>query len=150
MLRSTYHQHGRYCGCGSSDGGGIGGASGSRTRVIKRGKRRDLDLDSDSDSDSDSDPASNSDSSRSSVSQSRSQPHRRVSITYKKTRESHNRAPAEANFHAGNVLAALEGAVEGVPLAIKGSDRKEGGREHGEEMRDNLVAFVRYRRSLKV
>ncbi|KAH9958720.1 hypothetical protein BC827DRAFT_1269327 [Russula dissimulans] len=53
-----------------------------------------------------------------------------------------NHAPAEANFHAGNVLVALEEAVEGVPLAVKGIDREEGGREHGEEMRDNLVAFV--------
>jgi len=64
------------------------------------------------------------------------------------------RAPAEANFRAGNVLAALEGAVDGVRRAVKGIDRKkEGGRElrrHGEEVRDNLVAFVRYRRSLKV
>ncbi len=64
------------------------------------------------------------------------------------------RAPTEANFRAGNVLAALEGAVEGVRRAVKGIDRKkEGGRElrrHGEEVRDNLVAFVRYRRSLKL
>ena len=63
------------------------------------------------------------------------------------------RAPAEANFRAGNVLEALAGAVEGVRRAVKGIDRKkEGGRElrrHGEEVRDNLVAFVRYRRSLK-
>ncbi|KAI9508368.1 ARM repeat-containing protein [Russula earlei] len=62
------------------------------------------------------------------------------------------RAPAEANFRAGNVLAALEGAVDDVRRAVKSIDRKkEGGRElkrHGEEVRDNLVAFVRYRRSL--
>jgi hypothetical protein len=64
------------------------------------------------------------------------------------------RAPTEANFRAGNVLAALEGAVEGVRRAVKGIDRKkQGGRElrrHGEEVRDNLVAFVQYRRSLKL
>jgi hypothetical protein len=63
-------------------------------------------------------------------------------------------APAEANFRSGNVLEALAGAVEPVRRAVKGIDRKkEGGRElrrHGEEVRDNLVAFVRYRRSLKV
>ena len=63
-------------------------------------------------------------------------------------------APAEANFRAGNVLAALEGAVDDVRRAVKGIGRKkEGGRElkrHGEEVRDNLVAFVRYRKSLKV
>ncbi|KAI0299778.1 ARM repeat-containing protein [Russula brevipes] len=64
------------------------------------------------------------------------------------------RAPADANFRAGNVLEALAGAVEGVRRAVKGIDRKKGGgrelRRHGEEVRDNLVAFVRYRRSLKV
>jgi hypothetical protein len=64
------------------------------------------------------------------------------------------RAPAEANFRAGNVLAALEGAVEGVRRAVKGIGRKkEGARElrrRGEEVRDNLVAFIRYRKSLKV
>ncbi|KAF8274277.1 ARM repeat-containing protein [Lactarius quietus] len=64
------------------------------------------------------------------------------------------RAPAEANFRAGNVLAALAGAVEDVRRAVKGIDRKkDGGRElrrHGEEVRDNLIAFVRYRRALKV
>jgi len=64
------------------------------------------------------------------------------------------RAPAEANFRAGNVLAALAGAVEDVRRAVKGIDRKkEGGRElrrHGEEVRDNLIAFVRYRRALRV
>jgi hypothetical protein len=67
---------------------------------------------------------------------------------------SDERAPTEANFRACNVLEALAGAVEGVRRAVKGIDRKkEGGRElrrHGEEVRDNLVAFVRYRRSLKV
>ena len=64
------------------------------------------------------------------------------------------RAPAEANFRSGNVLAALEGAVENVRRAVRGIDRKkEGGRElrrHGEEVRDNLIAFVRYRRALSV
>ena len=64
------------------------------------------------------------------------------------------RAPAEANFHAGNVLEALAGAVEDVRRAVKGIDRKKvGGRElrrHGEEVRDNLIAFVRYRRALRV
>jgi hypothetical protein len=64
------------------------------------------------------------------------------------------RAPAEANFRAGNVLAALAGAVEDVRRAVKSIDRKmEGGRElkrHGEQVRDNLIAFVRYRRALEV
>jgi hypothetical protein len=64
------------------------------------------------------------------------------------------RAPAEANFRVGNVLAALEGAVEGVRRVVKAIDRKKkGGRElrrRGEEVRDNLVAFIRYRKSLKV
>jgi hypothetical protein len=43
-------------------------------------------------------------------------------------------------------------AVEGVRRAVKGVDRKrEGGRElrrHGEEVRDNLVAFLKYRKGL--
>jgi hypothetical protein len=64
------------------------------------------------------------------------------------------RAPAEANFRAGNVLEALAGAVEDVRRAVRGIDRKkEGGRElrrRGEQVRDNLIAFVRYRRALKV
>jgi hypothetical protein len=64
------------------------------------------------------------------------------------------RAPAEVNFRAGNVLAALAGAVEDVRRTVRGIDRKkEGGRElkrHGEEVRDNLIAFVRYRRALRV
>jgi hypothetical protein len=64
------------------------------------------------------------------------------------------RAPAEANFRTGNVLAVLEAAVEDVRRAVKSIDhKKEGGRElrrHGEEVRDNLVAFVQYRKSLKV
>ncbi|KAI0308362.1 ARM repeat-containing protein [Multifurca ochricompacta] len=64
------------------------------------------------------------------------------------------RAPAEGNFRAGNVLEALAGAIEHVRRAVRGINRKkEGGRElrrHGEEVRDNLIAFVRYRRALKV
>jgi hypothetical protein len=64
------------------------------------------------------------------------------------------RAPVEANFRAGNVLAALEGTVEGVRRVVKTIDRKKkGGRElrrRGEEVRDNLVAFIRYRKSLEV
>jgi hypothetical protein len=59
------------------------------------------------------------------------------------------RAPAEANFRAGNVLEALAGAVDGVRRAVKGIDRKkEGGRQlrrHGGEVRDNLVAFKAWR-----
>ena len=44
-------------------------------------------------------------------------------------------------------------ATEGVRKAVRGIDRKkEGGRElrrRGEEVRDNLVEFVKYRRALK-
>ena len=58
--------------------------------------------------------------------------------------------PTDANFRAGNYLAALVGAVEGVRRAVRGVDRKRERelRRRGEEVRDNLVAFVEYRRGL--
>lgn len=60
--------------------------------------------------------------------------------------------PYDVNFRQGNYLEALTNAVEGVRKAVKGIDRKkEGGRElkhRGEEVRDNLVAFIKYRRRL--
>jgi len=44
--------------------------------------------------------------------------------------------------------------VDGVRKAIKSINRrKEGGKElkrRGEEVRDNLVAFIKYRRNLKL
>lgn len=60
--------------------------------------------------------------------------------------------PYDVNFRQGNYLDTLTGSVEAVRKAVKGIDRKkEGGRElklRGEEVRDNLVAFIKYRRRL--
>jgi hypothetical protein len=62
--------------------------------------------------------------------------------------------PYDINFRSGNFLARLTDAVDGVKKAVKGIDRKKpGGQElkaRGEETRDNLVAFVKYRRKLKL
>ncbi|KAJ7475243.1 armadillo-type protein [Mycena galericulata] len=61
-------------------------------------------------------------------------------------------APWDGNFRAGGFLERLAGSVDGVKKAVRAIDRrKEGGRElrrRGEEVRDNLVAFVEYRRGL--
>ncbi|KAJ6510364.1 armadillo-type protein [Mycena sanguinolenta] len=63
-------------------------------------------------------------------------------------------APWDANFRSGGYLEKLAGAVDGVKKAVRAIDRrKEGGRElrrRGEEVRDNLVAFVEYRRQLRL
>ncbi|KAJ7233513.1 armadillo-type protein [Mycena haematopus] len=63
-------------------------------------------------------------------------------------------APWDVNFRAGGYLERLAGAVDGVKKAVKAIDRrKEGGRElrrRGEEVRDNLVAFIDYRRGLRL
>ncbi|KAI0315662.1 ARM repeat-containing protein [Amylostereum chailletii] len=62
--------------------------------------------------------------------------------------------PYDVNFRTGGYIERLTDAVEGVRRAVKGIDRKkEGGRElkrRGEEARDNLVAFIKYRRGLKL
>ncbi|KAJ7902614.1 armadillo-type protein [Mycena olivaceomarginata] len=61
-------------------------------------------------------------------------------------------APWDGNFRTGGYLERLAESVEGVKKAVRAIDRrKEGGRElrrRGEEVRDNLVAFVEYRRGL--
>lgn len=61
-------------------------------------------------------------------------------------------APWDGNFLTGGFLERLAGSIDGVKKAVKAIDRrKEGGRElrrRGEEVRDNLVAFVEYRRGL--
>jgi hypothetical protein len=60
--------------------------------------------------------------------------------------------PYDANFRQGGFLEKLAGSIDGIKRAVRGIDRKkEGGRElrvRGEEVRDNLVAFVQYRRDL--
>ncbi|KAJ7159871.1 armadillo-type protein [Mycena crocata] len=61
-------------------------------------------------------------------------------------------APWDVNFRTGSFLERLTASVDGVKKAVRAIDRrKEGGRElrrRGEEVRDNLVAFIDYRRGL--
>ena len=62
--------------------------------------------------------------------------------------------PYDVNFRQGNYQQRLVASVDGVRKAIRSINRgKEGGRElkrRGEEVRDNLVAFIKYRRNLKL
>ena len=60
--------------------------------------------------------------------------------------------PYDVNFRQGRYLDALVQSVEGVRRAVRGIDRKKERelRLRGEETRDNLVAFVQYRRGLKL
>lgn len=61
--------------------------------------------------------------------------------------------PYDINFRQGRYLEKLLASVEGVRRAVRGIDRKKpGGRDlkrRGEEVRDNLIAFIKYRRQLK-
>ncbi|KAJ7623345.1 armadillo-type protein [Roridomyces roridus] len=61
-------------------------------------------------------------------------------------------APWDINFRSGGYLARLQGSVDGIKTAVRAIDRrKEGGKElrrRGEEVRDNLVAFIKYRKDL--
>ncbi|KAK7018558.1 ARM repeat-containing protein [Favolaschia claudopus] len=63
-------------------------------------------------------------------------------------------APWDVNFRTGGYLQRLAGSVDGVKKAVRAIDRrKEGGRElrrRGEEVRDNLVAFIQYRKGLRL
>lgn len=58
----------------------------------------------------------------------------------------------DVNFRQGSYLQRLVASVDGVRKCVKGINRgKEGGKElkrRGEEVRDNLVAFIKYRRNL--
>ena len=58
--------------------------------------------------------------------------------------------PYDVNFRQGRYLDALVRSVEGVRRAVRGIDRKKERelRVRGEEVRDNLVAFIQYRRGL--
>ncbi|KII93991.1 hypothetical protein PLICRDRAFT_36208 [Plicaturopsis crispa FD-325 SS-3] len=62
--------------------------------------------------------------------------------------------PYDINFRHWGYVDRLAASVEGVKKAVKAIDRrKEGGRElkrRGEEMRENLVAFIQYRKELGV
>jgi hypothetical protein len=58
----------------------------------------------------------------------------------------------DVNFRQGNMLAALVSSVDNIRKAVKGIDRKKPGgkdlRRRGDEVRDNLIAFIQYRRDL--
>ncbi|KAJ3879467.1 armadillo-type protein [Lentinula edodes] len=60
--------------------------------------------------------------------------------------------PYDINFRQGSMLQTLVASVENVRKAVKRIDRKKPGgkdlRRRGEEIRDNLVAFIQYRRNL--
>ncbi|KAF5385007.1 hypothetical protein D9615_001213 [Tricholomella constricta] len=60
--------------------------------------------------------------------------------------------PYDVNFRQGGYLARLASSVDDVKKAVRGIDRrKQGGRDlrrRAEEVRDNLVAFIQYRKDL--
>ncbi|CAL1694663.1 unnamed protein product [Somion occarium] len=58
--------------------------------------------------------------------------------------------PYDINFRQGNYADALAASIEPVRKVVRGIDRKRERelRRRGEEVRDNLVAFVGYRRAL--
>ena len=61
-------------------------------------------------------------------------------------------SPYDVNFRQNNYLEALLASVESVRRAVRGIDRKRERdlRRRGEEVRDNLVAFIEYRRGLRL
>lgn len=62
--------------------------------------------------------------------------------------------PYDVNFRQGNFIAALAAGVDVFKKAVKAIDRrKEGGqdlRKRGDLVRENLVEFIKYRKSLKL
>ncbi|KAH9932085.1 ARM repeat-containing protein [Epithele typhae] len=60
--------------------------------------------------------------------------------------------PYDTNFRQGHYLDALVRSTEGIRRAVRGIDRKKERelRVRGEEVRDNLVAFIQYRRGLRL
>lgn len=60
--------------------------------------------------------------------------------------------PYDVNFRQNGYLNALAASVEGVRKAVRGIDRKRERelKRRGEEVRDNLVAFVDYRKGLRL
>ncbi|KAH7923890.1 ARM repeat-containing protein [Leucogyrophana mollusca] len=61
-------------------------------------------------------------------------------------------APYDVNFRQGKFEDRLADSVDGVKKAVRAIDRRKERdlRMRGEEVRDNLVAFVRYRRELQL
>ena len=62
--------------------------------------------------------------------------------------------PYDINFRQGRYLERLTDSVEAIRKAIKSIDRRrQGGKElkrRGDELRENLVEFIKYRRNLKL
>ncbi|THH26612.1 hypothetical protein EUX98_g7581 [Antrodiella citrinella] len=60
--------------------------------------------------------------------------------------------PYDVNFRQGGYVNILASCIEAVRKVVRGIDRKRERelRRRGEEVRDNLVAFVEYRRALKL
>ena len=60
--------------------------------------------------------------------------------------------PYDIVFRQGGYLQALTTAVEPVRKVVRGIDRKRERdlRRRGEEVRDNLIAFIEYRRALRL
>ena len=60
--------------------------------------------------------------------------------------------PYDVNFREGGYINALTGSVESIRKLVRGIDRKRERelRRRGEEVRDNLVAFIEYRRALRL
>lgn len=61
--------------------------------------------------------------------------------------------PYDVNFRQGQYAESLTSNVEGIKKAVRAIDRrKEGGKElrrRGDEVRENLVAFLQYRKDLR-
>ncbi|KAG0702741.1 ARM repeat-containing protein [Suillus ampliporus] len=59
--------------------------------------------------------------------------------------------PYDVNFRQGNFVQRLVDSVEGVRKAVRAIDRRKERdlKLRGEEMRDNLVAFIKYRKALR-
>jgi hypothetical protein len=62
--------------------------------------------------------------------------------------------PYDINFRQGGYLDRLRNSVDGVKKAIKTIDRRKEGvkelRRRGEDVRDNLLAFIQYRKDLGI
>jgi len=59
--------------------------------------------------------------------------------------------PYDINFRQGDFLQRLVDSVEGVRKAVRAIDRRKERdlKLRGEETRDNLVAFIKYRKALR-
>jgi len=62
--------------------------------------------------------------------------------------------PYDVNFRQGKYIDRLVESVDGIKKAVKGIDRrKDGGKElrrRGDEVKENMVDFIQYRRDLRL